>query len=302
MTGERFSNMKKTVRKSTVVTDLQGKTVALTGSTGGIGKALSRSLATMGASLILLDRNEEKAQAWAETLAREFEGCRVTRYTVDLSDMDAVKATAEILKTHPIDILIHNAGAYSIPRCITSCGYDNVFTINFLSPYYLTRALLPQIRARGGKVIAVGSIAHRYSKTDKKDVDFRTRKRASLVYGNAKRYLMYAHLALNRQDAPPDVAVAHPGITFTGITAHYPKLIFAIIKYPMKVIFMKPERACRPILAAVTGTAPQNGWIGPRIFEIWGKPKAAVLRSADDEEKQYIRSTAERIYTELAGE
>ena len=294
--------MKKNVKKTAVTAPLQGKTVALTGSTGGIGRALSRALAEMGASLILLDRNETKAKAWAEALAREFEDCRVTRYTVDLSDVETVKATAEILKTHPIDILIHNAGAYSIPRCITSCGYDNVFTINFLAPYYLTRELLPQIRARGGKIVAVGSIAHRYSKTDPSDVDFRTRKRASLVYGNAKRYLMYAHLALNRQDAPPDVAIAHPGITFTGITAHYPRLIFAIIKYPMKVIFMKPEKACRPILAAVTDTLPHNGWIGPRLFEIWGKPKAALLRSANDEEKQYIRSTAERIYTELAGE
>ena len=294
--------MKKNVKKTAVTAPLQGKTVALTGSTGGIGRALSRALAEMGASLILLDRNETQAKAWAEALAREFEDCRVTRYTVDLSDVETVKATAEILKTHPIDILIHNAGAYSIPRCITSCGYDNVFTINFLAPYYLTRELLPQIRARGGKIVAVGSIAHRYSKTDPSDVDFRTRKRASLVYGNAKRYLMYAHLALNRQDAPPDVAIAHPGITFTGITAHYPRLIFAIIKYPMKVIFMKPEKACRPILAAVTDTLPHNGWIGPRLFEIWGKPKAALLRSANDEEKQYIRSTAERIYTELAGE
>ena len=294
--------MKKNVKETAVAAPLQGKTVALTGSTGGIGRALSRALAEMGASLILLDRNETKAKAWAEALAREFEDCRVTRYTVDLSDMDAVKATAEILKTHPIDILIHNAGAYSIPRCITSCGYDNVFTINFLAPYYLTRALLPQIRARGGKIVAVGSIAHRYSKTDPSDVDFRTRKRASLVYGNAKRYLMYAHLALNRQDAPPDVAIAHPGITFTGITAHYPRLIFAIIKYPMKVIFMKPEKACRPILTAVTDTLPHNGWIGPRILEIWGKPKATLLRSADDEEKQYIVSTAERLYEELSGE
>ena len=194
MTGERFSNMKKNARKSTVTTDLQGKTVVLTGSTGGIGNALSRALAEKGAALILLDRNEKKAQAWGETLQREFPDCKITRYTVDLSDMDAVKTTAEVLKTHSIDILIHNAGAYSIPRCITSCGYDNVFTINFLSPYVLTRALLPQIRARNGKIIAVGSIAHRYSKTDPKDVDFRTRKRASLVYGNAKRYLMYAHL------------------------------------------------------------------------------------------------------------
>jgi hypothetical protein len=146
--------------------------------------------------------------------------------------------------------------------------------------------------------VAVGSIAHNYSEIDLSDIDFKGRKKASLVYGNAKRYLTFALQNLSMDD----VVIAHPGISFTGITNHYPKLIFALIKHPMKVIFMKPEKACRPILAAVTDTLPHNGWIGPRIFEIWGKPKAAVLRSADDEEKQYIESTAERIYTELAGE
>ena len=37
----------------------------------------------------------------------------------------------------------------------------------------------------------------------------------------------------------PHIAVTHPGITQTNITAHYPKLIFAVIKNPMKLIFMK---------------------------------------------------------------
>ena len=86
-----------------------------------------------------------------------------------------------------IDVFIHNAGAYSIPRNTSNSGYDNVFTINFVSPYYIIRELLPQISARGGKVLAVGSIAHRYSEIDKNDVDFRTRlplmeKEADLVF------------------------------------------------------------------------------------------------------------------------
>ena len=45
----------------------------------------------------------------------------------------------------------------------------------------------PEMRKKGGHVMAVGSIAHRYHKTDSKDVDFRTHGAASAVYGNAKR-------------------------------------------------------------------------------------------------------------------
>ena len=74
----------------------------------------------------------------------------------DMTDMAGVKAAAESLLEIGIDYLILNAGAYSIPRCVCDTGYDNVYQINFISPYYLARTLLPMIKARGGKVVAVG--------------------------------------------------------------------------------------------------------------------------------------------------
>ena len=48
---------------------------------------------------------------------------------------------------------------------------------------------MPGIEARGGRIVAVSSIAHNYSEIDERDVDFSTRRKASIVYGNAKRYL-----------------------------------------------------------------------------------------------------------------
>ena len=111
--------------------------------------------------------------------------------------------------------------------------------------------LLPVLRERGGRVVAVGSIAHNYSETDPADVDFSSRTRASRVYGNAKRYLMFSLYGLFENESNVSLAVCHPGITFTNITAHYPKAVFAIIKNPMKVIFMKPERACLSIVRGV---------------------------------------------------
>ena len=170
---------------------LRGKTVALTGSTGGLGKALAEHLSSLGADLILLNRNRARSEEQAAYLSEKY-GISAEYIRLDTSDMESVREATEALLCRPIDVLIHNAGAYDIPRMTTDAGYDNVFTINFLSPYYMTRRLLPLLRERGGRVVVVGSIAHRYSKTDPSDVDFATRSRASLVYGNAKRYLTYA--------------------------------------------------------------------------------------------------------------
>ncbi|MBQ8719848.1 MAG: SDR family NAD(P)-dependent oxidoreductase [Clostridia bacterium] len=273
---------------------LSGKTVAVTGTTGGLGRELCRYLAALGASLILLDRNARRSEAFRDELIAAF-GASVRCITLDLEDIGALKRVACELKRAEIDIFIHNAGAYSIPRHKCATGYDNVFQINFASPYYLIRELLPTLEARGGRVVAVGSIAHNYSKTDPNDVDFSTRDAASRVYGNAKRYLMFSLLELfSKSEA--SLAVTHPGITFTNITAHYPKLIFAIIKYPMKLIFMKPRRAALSILKGVFSACEGREWIGPRVFGIWGLPKKSRLKSATDEEIARIARTADEVY------
>ena len=286
-------NIKKWLKNNTH--SLKGKTVAITGSTGGLGKELCEYLAALGASLILVDRNESRSRAFAEALSTRYNDLNVKLVRADLSDLASVKDAAERLSGEPIDVFIHNAGAYSIPRYTTSVGYDNVYTINFISPYYMIRTLLPTLNMRQGRVVVVGSIAHRYSKTDPSDIDFSKRKKASLVYGNAKRYLMYSLYPLF-EDSRATLAVTHPGISFTGITAHYPKLLFALIKHPMKLIFMKPKAASLSVLRGVFDATEDGTWIGPRLFDVWGKPKKKPLHSADEKERKRIAAAADMIY------
>ena len=275
---------------------LSGKTVAISGATGGIGRELCRHLTRLEASLILLDRNMERSHALADSLRADFPTAEISHIRVDMEDISSVTAAADSLLDMPVDYLILNAGAYSIPRHKCTTGYDNVFQINFISPYYLAARLLPSIKARNGKVIAVGSIAHRYSKTDENDVDFSTRHKASLVYGNAKRHLMFSLPQLSDDGS---VVIAHPGITFTNITAHYPRLIFALIKHPMKIIFMSPRKAGLCILQGIFQNHGDREWIGPGIFDVWGYPCVKKLRSIDNSEIIRIRQTATKIYNDI---
>ena len=280
---------------------LRGKTVVLTGATGGLGTELSRGILFCGGTLILVARDSRKAESLAASLRREFPDAEFQILLADLSDISAVETLAEALSRLPVDILIHNAGAYSIPRRTCSTGYDNVFQINFVSPYYLTKRLLPLLKARHGKVVAVGSIAHTYSKTDPDDIDFAGRSACSLVYGNSKRYLMFALMGLLRHSGVR-FAIAHPGITFTNITAHYPKLLFALIKNPMKVIFMKPACAARSILFGLFRQIPDGCWVGPRELDVWGAPAVRRLHTVCAEEQDRIFRTAEQIDAGLTGQ
>ena len=276
---------------------LAGRTAAVSGSTGGIGKELCRILASLGAHLILIDRNREKSEALGNALKAEFQGVKIGYITADMSDMESVKRAADELLLTDVHYLILNAGAYAIPRKTCDTGYDNVFQINFISPYYLARRLFPLISERGGRIVAVSSIAHNYSKTNPLDIDFSENERASRVYGNSKRFLTYSLLNLYGESGV--LSVSHPGISFTGITNHYPRLIFFIIKYPMKVIFMRPKKAALSVVKGIFTPTKQYEWIGPRLFNVWGLPKKRRLATADVKEIEFITAEAEKIYAKF---
>lgn len=284
-------NINKWLKENTH--SLKNKTVAVTGTTGGIGRKLAIYLADLGANLILLDRNPIRSEEFKNEIKTL--NCNITIKCIplDLSDVNGVKIATEELKKEKIDVLIHNAGAYKIPRCKCKTGLDNVFQINFASPYYITKELLTYMK--GGRVVIVGSIAHNYSVTDSKDVDFSNREKSSLVYGNAKRYLMYSFMKLFEGREEVTLSVTHPGITLTNITSHYPKLIFALIKNPMKVIFMKTDLAALSILKGVFEETKMCEWIGPKYFNIWGYPEKKRLKTAAQKEIEEIFENAEKL-------
>ncbi len=275
------------------------KTVAVTGTTGGIGKELCIFLAQLNANLILLDRNQTLSEEHCAELKKKFPKINIKCLNIDLENFDSVKKTTELLKQEKIDVFIHNAGAYSIPRKTCTTGFDNVFQINFVSPYYIIRQLLPNLRELNGRVVVVGSIAHNYSKIDIKDIDFSKRKQSSFVYGNAKRFLMFSLFELFKNENKATLSVTHPGIAFTKITNHYPKLIFALIKHPMKLIFMKPKKACLSVLKGVFEPCGYHFWIGPKFFDVWGFPKLKKLKTCNQQESKKIGEISEEIYNNL---
>ncbi len=284
-------DIKKWIQQNTQ--SLEGKTVAISGSTGGIGSELLKILADLGASLICLDRNAQKVEKMREMLIKEHPSLSLRHIVLDLENVESTKAAAETLKEINPDILILNAGAYHIPRKKSALGLENVFQINFLSPYFLAR----ELEDSDTKIVAVSSIAHNYSKVDEGDVDFSERTKPSLIYGNSKRFLQFALYRLF--EGSDRLSVVHPGITFTNITAHYPPIIFAIIKHPMKVIFMKPKKAALSIVKGIFDNTRKNEWIGPRLFDVWGFPKKKRVSTCAEKESEFICKTAEKLYDDM---
>lgn len=243
----------------------------------------------------MADRNEDKAARLEATLKVKFPNANISRIKIDMSDFSSVKSACKSLEDKNIDYVIHNAGAYKIPLKALENGYLNIFNINFVSPYYITKTLLTNAK----HFVLVSSIANYYSKVDINDIDFSTRLASSLIYGNAKRFSMYAHIELFKNHPENKLSITHPGITLTGITDHYPKWLFPIMKPVMRIIFMKPKTAALSILSGLFEETKPYTWIGPRFFNIWGKPKLQKIKKASDSEINFIYQKAEEIYEEI---
>ena len=282
------------------ITKLSGKTVAITGSTGGLGSHICNHLASGGANLILLNRSIEKTKQQEQDLKRQYPNIDIKIIQTDLADFNSVKQATEQLKQLNIDVLILNAGIYHCPRFITDIGYDNIFVTNFVSHYYMVKQLMPVLsKSTLAKVVAVGSIAHNYCKLNLKDIDYANNYKHSKVYGNSKRFLMFGLHELFKTETKVKLSVVHPGVTFTNITNHYPKVIYNLIKYPMKILFPSPRKASMHIVSGIFNSTDYGYWIGPKIMSVWGKPRISKLKTCTQKEGQGIFKIAENIYEKL---
>ncbi len=278
--------------------DLNGKTVVITGASGGLGTEVCKILARLNAHIIMVDHVLHKGKFARSLIMEEYPSSRIDNMELDLEKFDQVESFIKRLTNVKVDYLILNAGAYATDRHKTSLEYDDVFQINFVSNYYIIKSLLQKFKTENTKIIAVGSIAHKYSKIDDNDIDFSTRKKCNLVYGNSKRFLMFSlHELLTKEHI--NYAIVHPGISFTNITSHYPKALFALIKLPMKLTFMKPNKACLSIIKGIFENTAYHEWIGPKRADIWGYPIKKKLSTVSLDESKKIFDLAEKIYDNI---
>jgi NAD(P)-dependent dehydrogenase (short-subunit alcohol dehydrogenase family) len=276
---------------------LVGKRVVVTGATGGLGREICEYLALLGADITLACRNKVLADSLISDLNNKYPDIKVDFVQLDLSNLDSVnKCISELRKYNGIDILVNNAGVYNVPIKKLDSGYNNVFQINFVYTYYLTKKLLPELEKKENSTcITLGSVAHNYSQLDKEDIDFSTRKKHSKIYGNSKRFLMFALYELFK-GSQVKLAIVHPGVTLTNMTNHYPKAINWLVKIGIKLVFPSPKNATRSIIYGTNHQTGYHEWIGPKIFSVWGKPKISKLKTCSIEESGNIFDIAENIY------
>ncbi len=141
---------------------LDGRVALVTGGSRGIGRMIAAGFVAQGAKVYVSSR---KAEACEETAAELGPNC--IPLPADIATVDGCRALAAVLaeREGQLDILVNNAGAaWGVPfEDFQEAGWDKVMDLNVKSPFFLTQALHPLLKASGAgerpaKVINITSI------------------------------------------------------------------------------------------------------------------------------------------------
>lgn len=148
--------------------DLSGKVALVTGGSKGLGKSMARGLAECGADIVISSRHEEELRPALDEVLRDT-GRRGKYIVADMARRDDVQRLARtaLEQMGRVDILVNNAGT-NVPQPIDEIkdtDWDRVMEINLNSIMMLTRALVPQMKARRwGRIVHISSIMGLVSK------------------------------------------------------------------------------------------------------------------------------------------
>jgi retinol dehydrogenase-12 len=240
------------------------KTVVITGANAGIGLATAKGLASKGYNIVTICRDSRKGQETIDTLKQINKNIQAENFTTDLSDLNAVKQTADVIaaKYPVIDRLINNAGYY--PAEIEYIDtVEKTFFASHLGHMLLTQRLMPSFeRAVEARIINVSSALHSQGKVSRffKRVDGMT---ASQAYGDAKLANVLFTMELSKRLAKNVTTYSlHPGVVRTNF-AKGTSGAFAIMLNIMRPFFISPDKGAATSIhladAAIEKLAPFNG-------------------------------------------
>lgn len=283
-----------------------GRTVVITGATSGIGLATATALHGAGAHVVMAVRNEVKARAIADRIARhapDVPGAPAGTLAIralDLADLASVRRFADAW-SGPVDVLIANAGVMTPPLQRTTDGFEMQMGTNHLGHFALANLLLPHVRDR---IVTVASLAERAGRIDLADLNYRARRyNRARAYGQAKlaNILFAGHLQRLLCDAgsPVRSVAAHPGASSTGLGASLGVPgASALFRAGTRIVGQDPRGGALPTLFAATEDIPGDTYIGPRgRFQLRGAPTAVgrSARARDDRTAAALWSLSEKL-------
>jgi dehydrogenase/reductase SDR family protein 12 len=216
---------------------MDGKTVLITGATGGLGLAAARRLSGLGARLIVVGRTQSRLD---EALGSLSPGSMAMG--ADLSLLSEVNRLAVelISRAEPIDVLVNNVGVLLPDREVTTEGLERTLATNLAGHFALTNRLAPLlVSSAPSRVVNVSSGGMYAQKIEPEDIQFENGDyRGTIAYARTKRgqVILTEMWAERFRDTGVVVHAMHPGwARTTGVERSLPtfnRLMAPLLRSP----------------------------------------------------------------------
>jgi retinol dehydrogenase 12 len=239
--------------------NLTSKTIIITGSTSGIGKATALELARQGATLVLPVRNIAKGNALKEEIMQKTGNPRVEIFQCDLSSFQSVRnfASAFLSKYNKLNILINNAGLWESKHKRSADGIELTWAVNYLAPFLLTHLLLDIMKESApARIINVSSEAHRTGTINFNNMEGNKRWNSFRAYGQSK----LANILFTRKLAELlihdniTVNCLHPGVVATRLFNWLPGFVVKLAS----LFMLTPEKGAQTTIYLATSPGVEH--------------------------------------------
>jgi retinol dehydrogenase-12 len=282
---------------------MNGKIVLITGATSGIGRVTARELADLGAAVVLVARDKEKAEDTRDWISRETGNPSVDFIIADLSARDGVYSAADRFKAgyDGPDVLINNAGANFSKRIDSADGIEMTFALNHLAPFLLTNLLLGSLKRRPrARIVTVSSHAHVGARVSFDDLEGRQRYSGWGAYGQSKlANLLFTFELARRLDGSAVTANAlHPGFVATGFGMNNGTFMRTAMTIAQRFGAISPEEGART--SVYLASSPEVEGVNGKYF-VKSMPAASSPASLDVEAmKRLWQVSAEIVRLRIA--
>ena len=198
------------------------RTCVITGTTHGIGLETARLIANRGHTVVMLNRNTQRAELIRDQICKLSGNVRVFNVHCDLASLASIRYCAQTLRAaHPsIDVLINNAGTMCGQPERSAEGIERTFAVNHLGPFLLTELLIdPLLQSPQGRVVNLASAIHKLVRKDISRLGSTKRYKSMRVYAESKlaNVMHTLQLAERHRHSNMTANCMHPGVVATNL-------------------------------------------------------------------------------------
>jgi NAD(P)-dependent dehydrogenase (short-subunit alcohol dehydrogenase family) len=271
---------------------MNGKICMVTGANTGIGKETALGLAKLGATVVMVCRDQSKGEAAKSEIKAKSGNESVGLMIADFSSQRSIRQLAKDFQSRyfHLHVLVNNAGLSLSQRTVTEDGLETTFAVNHLGSFLLTNLLLDVLKASApARIVNVASQAHQRATLNFDDFQGEQQYSGLQAYCQSKLANILFTYELARRLNGTDVTVncLHPGVVATHLISNYfASLWLRPLYWVMRPFFVTPEQGAQTSI--YLASSPEMEGVTGKYF--------VNKKEAESSQESYNEEIAEKLW------